>query len=399
MATQSDERRDNAGLVSKAEDLFAESEEEDSDSESSKHENDDGAATEKARNGYFYCGRRLGTRAIPGNGGQCGPNSGPQCESCERFQLEYEKRKYAEEYQSSYFELVDHDDENDGVATDEQTLLDCLRANPFFGLFAISYCHPCDNCINAVFKVLPLLLLVVQIGIPIILWRSDVAHTHWICDRNGLPYRKLLMFLIGILYIVRLCVLGADKILRPTEAVIPYAMSKFFDQDVRFPRWRLFQDRGDPAYFFDGIGPRSQVGLIMQLDFFMAVPFEFTLYALNLWLVYPEDNILEMVLNALAIEFVTRLDEEFKEMYFKTSGLCVRNIIVRRLHSNIRAFEHSSEVEAREDTRTISCCKLYISRIPIVLLTVVLFNVSAICFVGSFVVSILATTIGTICKP
>ncbi len=33
----------------------------------------------------FYCGRTLGVLAIPGSDGQCGPNNGPQCESCKRF--------------------------------------------------------------------------------------------------------------------------------------------------------------------------------------------------------------------------------------------------------------------------------------------------------------------------
>merc|ERR1719326_2564698 len=34
----------------------------------------------------FYCGRRM---AIPGSDGQCGPSAGPQCASCEHFQLRY----------------------------------------------------------------------------------------------------------------------------------------------------------------------------------------------------------------------------------------------------------------------------------------------------------------------
>jgi ankyrin repeat protein len=34
----------------------------------------------------YYCGRRLGRAAIPGSDGQCGPNNGPQCQSCMRFQ-------------------------------------------------------------------------------------------------------------------------------------------------------------------------------------------------------------------------------------------------------------------------------------------------------------------------
>eukprot|EP00900_Chrysochromulina_parva_P001217 jgi/Chrpa1/11096/Chrysochromulina_OHIO_Genome00022610-RA len=34
----------------------------------------------------FYCGRHLGTDAIPGSDGRCGPTGGPACASCSRFQ-------------------------------------------------------------------------------------------------------------------------------------------------------------------------------------------------------------------------------------------------------------------------------------------------------------------------
>mmetsp|Transcript_9194 Transcript_9194/g.9265 ORF Transcript_9194/g.9265 Transcript_9194/m.9265 type:complete len:505 (+) Transcript_9194:80-1594(+) len=34
---------------------------------------------------YYYCGRRLGSRAIPGSDGRCGPQNGPQCRDCRGF--------------------------------------------------------------------------------------------------------------------------------------------------------------------------------------------------------------------------------------------------------------------------------------------------------------------------
>jgi len=51
--------------------------------------NDDGARVELGNgegSNKFYCGRDLGTEAIPGSDGRCGPNNGPQCASCQRFQ-------------------------------------------------------------------------------------------------------------------------------------------------------------------------------------------------------------------------------------------------------------------------------------------------------------------------
>jgi hypothetical protein len=32
--------------------------------------------------GKFYCGRRLGSEAIPGSDGRCGVSNGPQCQAC-----------------------------------------------------------------------------------------------------------------------------------------------------------------------------------------------------------------------------------------------------------------------------------------------------------------------------
>ncbi len=55
--------------------------------------NDEGAAValgKKVRgcdgSSKYFCGRRLGEEAIPGSDGRCGPDSGPQCQSCLRFQ-------------------------------------------------------------------------------------------------------------------------------------------------------------------------------------------------------------------------------------------------------------------------------------------------------------------------
>mmetsp|Transcript_87487 Transcript_87487/g.245656 ORF Transcript_87487/g.245656 Transcript_87487/m.245656 type:complete len:403 (-) Transcript_87487:14-1222(-) len=52
--------------------------------------NDEGApvrlSSQAAFSTRYYCGRRLGRDAIPGSDGRCGPNNGPQCSSCARYQ-------------------------------------------------------------------------------------------------------------------------------------------------------------------------------------------------------------------------------------------------------------------------------------------------------------------------
>mmetsp|Transcript_96631 Transcript_96631/g.259813 ORF Transcript_96631/g.259813 Transcript_96631/m.259813 type:complete len:266 (+) Transcript_96631:2-799(+) len=52
--------------------------------------NDQGApvarGSDRSCSQLFYCGRNLGTAAIPGSDGRCGPSNGPQCSSCKRYQ-------------------------------------------------------------------------------------------------------------------------------------------------------------------------------------------------------------------------------------------------------------------------------------------------------------------------
>ena len=52
--------------------------------------NDEGAevalSTSVGYTNLFYCSRTLDEAALPGSDGQCGPDGGPQCESCKRFQ-------------------------------------------------------------------------------------------------------------------------------------------------------------------------------------------------------------------------------------------------------------------------------------------------------------------------
>ena len=54
-------------------------------------ENDQGASVMRGRDAscshLLYCGRNLGTAAIPGSDGRCGPSNGPQCTSCKRLQV------------------------------------------------------------------------------------------------------------------------------------------------------------------------------------------------------------------------------------------------------------------------------------------------------------------------
>jgi hypothetical protein len=52
------------------------------------------------------------------------------------------------------------------------------------------------------------------------------------------------------------------------------------------------------------------------MDTFQEFGFNLMVYLANLWIVFGNDSVQEMILNALAMEFLMNLDNEFEEMYF-----------------------------------------------------------------------------------
>ena len=53
------------------------------------------------------------------------------------------------------------------------------------------------------------------------------------------------------------------------------------------------------------------------LDSFQEFLFNLIVYGANLWIIFLEDDIQNMILNSLAMEFLMILDNEFEELYFK----------------------------------------------------------------------------------
>ena len=52
-----------------------------------KYVNDQGhTVTLDPEKDKYYCGQDVGDSNLPGSAGHCGPNNGPQCQSCLRFQ-------------------------------------------------------------------------------------------------------------------------------------------------------------------------------------------------------------------------------------------------------------------------------------------------------------------------
>jgi len=54
-----------------------------------------------------------------------------------------------------------------------------------------------------------------------------------------------------------------------------------------------------------------------MLDTFQEFLFNIIVYGANLWIIFAEDDLQNMILNSLAMEFLMRLDNEFEELYFQ----------------------------------------------------------------------------------
>jgi hypothetical protein len=52
------------------------------------------------------------------------------------------------------------------------------------------------------------------------------------------------------------------------------------------------------------------------MDTFQEFLFNILVYTANLWLIFGEDDIQNMIMNSLAMEFLMRADNEFEEFYF-----------------------------------------------------------------------------------
>ena len=54
-------------------------------------------STKRGFKHMYYCGNFVGMDQLPGSDGHCGPDDGPQCASCIKFQAKYYEDRYAEE--------------------------------------------------------------------------------------------------------------------------------------------------------------------------------------------------------------------------------------------------------------------------------------------------------------
>ena len=123
------------------------------------------------------------------------------------------------------------------------------------------------------------------------------------------------------------------------------------------------------------------------LDTFQEFSFILFIYGANLWVVYFEDSIQDMILNSLAMEFLMMLDNEFEELYFQYLPGAAEDIydnIFVSYYENVELLE-----ERRENDKCFRCFS-YAAFIPYKLLVITMFLFPLFC--------LFMTIIGPICK-
>ena len=130
---------------------------------------------------------------------------------------------------------------------------------------------------------LPIIVFIIQWSIYIALIANEVReYDKGFCPNDSTWEKKVIMFAVSMLYFVR----------------------SFFLWDNLTDRTRL--NRMVPA-----------VDIWIMLDTFQEFGFNLIVYLANIWIIFSNDEVQEMILNALAMEFLMDLDNEFETMYLE----------------------------------------------------------------------------------
>jgi hypothetical protein len=131
-----------------------------------------------------------------------------------------------------------------------------------------------------------------QIAIPIIILGSTLRDNDipTFCPSTGNCYERAVAFFIGIAYLAKLTFLAVSR----TDAA-----------GVENPVCERNNTSGDLAFWY-------------SLDRFMNFAYQSLVYLINLWIVFLLPDVLDMVLNALAIEYILVLDDQLKKIFLST---------------------------------------------------------------------------------
>tara|TARA_B100001093_G_scaffold249833_2_gene239242 strand:+ start:2363 stop:3280 length:918 start_codon:yes stop_codon:yes gene_type:complete len=180
---------------------------------------------------------------------------------------------------------------------DNDEKLQIVLSDPKFGMFTLMKYHLTKGYKNEILKkknafycshifsllaFLPILVFISQWSIYIALVANELdSFDGEYCPNRADWKKKLTMFASCLIYFIR----------------------SFFLWDNLTDRTRLRK-------------MIPSTSLLVMLDTFQEFGFNLFVYMANLWIVFVEDDLLDMILNCLAMEFLMNLDNEFEEMYF-----------------------------------------------------------------------------------
>jgi hypothetical protein len=123
------------------------------------------------------------------------------------------------------------------------------------------------------------------------------------------------------------------------------------------------------------------------IDTFQEFSFTLVVYGANIWVVFVEVDIQNMILNSLAMEFLMMLDNEFEDLYFQYMPGSAEDI-----YDNIFVSYEENKILLEDRQREDKCfrCFSYIVFIPYKLLVLVTFLFPMFCFFMIFA--------GPVCK-
>ena len=250
--------------------------------------------------------------------------------------------------------------------TDEEKL-ESVLTDPRFGMFSLFKYHLNKGYLNkklqkgdvycfnifSLFFALPILIFLSQwIMYLALVFNEKKQYKGNICPNSADVEQKVMMAGISIIYFVR----------------------SFFIWDSFTNRTRLQK-----------MNPGGSISVIV--DTYQEFGFNLIVYCANLWIVFVDNDLLNMILNSLAMEFLMNLDNEFEEMYFKFLPQCAIDI-----YDNVFVtIEENNKIviEKREKYCCFKCVS-FVTRVPFRLLIVLLFLFPPFCFFMIF--------FGSICK-
>ena len=191
------------------------------------------------------------------------------------------------------------------------------------GLCTIAYAYKPSSPCGYVLKLLPLLLLIVQVTSPFIIFVPQLEKYRENTALIRAERHETAMFEASLLvnssntttddlvieYYDSLCPGGAAFNQKLTMLLITFIYFVRISMNASYLAVNVGKE--------NNVEDESSIAWVGLFDLLgMQVIYENLVYLLNLWLVFQTESPLDMILNAVALEFVTTLDTEFKGRFF-----------------------------------------------------------------------------------